>query len=73
AYEGKVSVLKISPGFYLIDFSSIALSEWVLGRSGHIHHSSLLLRIWHVKLNLLICPQERSRLGLCLRTFLHSC
>ncbi|CAN0875646.1 hypothetical protein LINGRAHAP2_LOCUS10949 [Linum grandiflorum] len=52
-YEGEVVVSKISEGFFLIEFPSVQLSNWVLGRAWHIHHSALVLRRWQANIALL--------------------
>ncbi|CAN0925561.1 hypothetical protein LINGRAHAP2_LOCUS34829 [Linum grandiflorum] len=45
-HEGFVTVSLISEGFFLLEFPSVRLCDWVLSRSWHIHHSALLLRRW---------------------------
>ncbi|CAN1334812.1 hypothetical protein LINPERPRIM_LOCUS36529 [Linum perenne] len=45
-YEGEVIVSKIEEGFFLFEFASENLAQWVLKRSWHIHHSVMVLRKW---------------------------
>ncbi|CAN1215398.1 hypothetical protein LINPERPRIM_LOCUS201 [Linum perenne] len=46
-YEGPVLISLLSENFFLVEFNSIQLCEWVLDRSWHIHNSGLILRRWH--------------------------
>ena len=52
-YEGKVLLSVLSPGFFLFEFPSVKLCEWVLGRTWHIHHSVMVLRKWNSVITLL--------------------
>ncbi|CAN1243517.1 hypothetical protein LINPERPRIM_LOCUS5711 [Linum perenne] len=45
-YEGEICISRISEGFFLIEFPSVSLCDWVLERAWHVHHSPLLLRRW---------------------------
>ncbi|CAN0829922.1 hypothetical protein LINGRAHAP2_LOCUS1255 [Linum grandiflorum] len=45
-YDGKVMISTLSEGFFLIEFPTLALCDWVLNRSWHVHHSALVLRRW---------------------------
>ncbi|CAN1301865.1 hypothetical protein LINPERPRIM_LOCUS25171 [Linum perenne] len=45
-FEGEVIFSELSPGFFLFEFHSEALCNWVLERSWHIHHSAMVLRRW---------------------------
>ncbi|CAN0838757.1 hypothetical protein LINGRAHAP2_LOCUS2334 [Linum grandiflorum] len=45
-YEGAIAISKLADGFFLLEFPSPALCEWVAARSWHIHHSTLILRPW---------------------------
>ncbi|CAN1241455.1 hypothetical protein LINPERPRIM_LOCUS4968 [Linum perenne] len=43
-YEGEICISRISEGFFLIEFPSVSLCDWVLERAWHVHHSPLLIR-----------------------------
>ncbi|CAN0925764.1 hypothetical protein LINGRAHAP2_LOCUS34945 [Linum grandiflorum] len=43
-YEGNIAISTLSPGFFLVGFPSKSLCDWVLARSWHIHHMTLVLR-----------------------------
>ncbi|CAN1339069.1 hypothetical protein LINPERPRIM_LOCUS38315, partial [Linum perenne] len=45
-YDGKVVIFVLSIGFFLVELPTVSLSEWVLARSWHIHHSAMVLRRW---------------------------
>ncbi|CAN1323508.1 hypothetical protein LINPERPRIM_LOCUS32762 [Linum perenne] len=45
-YEGEVIISKLDDGFFLLEFASEALANWVLKRSWHIHNSIMILRKW---------------------------
>ncbi|CAN1317114.1 hypothetical protein LINPERPRIM_LOCUS30318 [Linum perenne] len=45
-FEGEVVLSSLPDGLYLVELPSVKLCEWVLARSWHIHHSSMLLRRW---------------------------
>ncbi|CAN1337125.1 hypothetical protein LINPERPRIM_LOCUS38106 [Linum perenne] len=45
-YEGPVIISVIADGFFLIEFHSESLCDWVLGRSWHIHNTALVMRQW---------------------------
>ncbi|CAN0899382.1 hypothetical protein LINGRAHAP2_LOCUS20240 [Linum grandiflorum] len=45
-FEGDISVSTLSDGFFLLEFPSQRLFDWVLARDWHIHHSMLVLRRW---------------------------
>ncbi|CAN1215985.1 hypothetical protein LINPERPRIM_LOCUS460 [Linum perenne] len=45
-YEGEVVFLELSEGLFLFEFNSESLCNWVLARSWHIHHSTMVLRRW---------------------------
>ncbi|CAN1338917.1 hypothetical protein LINPERPRIM_LOCUS38276 [Linum perenne] len=43
-YEGKVEVFQISSGFFLFEFTSVNLRDWVVQRSWHIHREPMIVR-----------------------------
>ncbi|CAN1850262.1 hypothetical protein LINPERHAP1_LOCUS39769 [Linum perenne] len=45
-YEGEVVLYVLSENFFLFEFNSEALCNWVLARSWHIHLSAMVLRRW---------------------------
>ncbi|CAN1298893.1 hypothetical protein LINPERPRIM_LOCUS23987 [Linum perenne] len=45
-YEGQVIISTLQDNFYLIEFKSVWLCDWVLSRSWHIHNKSMLMRRW---------------------------
>ncbi|CAN1301851.1 hypothetical protein LINPERPRIM_LOCUS25163 [Linum perenne] len=53
-YEGPVVLSQISEGFFLIEFNSECLCDWVLGRSWHIHNTALVLRQWQKDISPLV-------------------
>ncbi|CAN1336535.1 hypothetical protein LINPERPRIM_LOCUS37188 [Linum perenne] len=53
-YEGPVVLSQISEGFFLIEFNSERLCDWVLGRSWHIHNTALVLRQWQKDISPLV-------------------
>ncbi|CAN1254273.1 hypothetical protein LINPERPRIM_LOCUS8592 [Linum perenne] len=46
SYEGEVILSTLSIGFFLIKLPSMKLCDWILARSSHIHHSTMILRRW---------------------------
>ncbi|CAN1338066.1 hypothetical protein LINPERPRIM_LOCUS41392 [Linum perenne] len=46
-YEGLVNISVLAVNFYLLEFHSVQLCDWVLDRSWHIHNSGLVLRRWY--------------------------
>ncbi|CAN1249687.1 hypothetical protein LINPERPRIM_LOCUS7211 [Linum perenne] len=46
-YEGPVEVSLISAGFFLFEFASEELRDWVLKRSWHVHKATMVIRKWH--------------------------
>ncbi|CAN1336790.1 hypothetical protein LINPERPRIM_LOCUS37307 [Linum perenne] len=45
-YEGPVTVSKLADNFFLMEFKSVQLCDWVLGRSWHVHNSGMVMRRW---------------------------
>ncbi|CAN1233104.1 hypothetical protein LINPERPRIM_LOCUS3793 [Linum perenne] len=45
-YEGPVVISKLSGNFFLMEFNSVKLCDWVLERSWHIHNTGMILRRW---------------------------
>ncbi|CAN1310677.1 hypothetical protein LINPERPRIM_LOCUS28172 [Linum perenne] len=45
-YEGQVIVSTLQENFFLVEFKSVKLCEWVLSRSWHIHNKSMIMRRW---------------------------
>ncbi|CAN1317957.1 hypothetical protein LINPERPRIM_LOCUS30624 [Linum perenne] len=45
-YEGQVFVTALAENFFLIEFQSEKLCNWVLERSWHIHNSGMIMRRW---------------------------
>ncbi|CAN1301042.1 hypothetical protein LINPERPRIM_LOCUS24786 [Linum perenne] len=45
-FDGEVVISAIPEGLFLVELPTIRLCEWVLARSWHIHHSSMILRRW---------------------------
>ncbi|CAN1308282.1 hypothetical protein LINPERPRIM_LOCUS27317 [Linum perenne] len=45
-YEGQVIVSTLQDNFFLIEFNSVKLCNWVLSRSWHIHNKSMIMRKW---------------------------
>ncbi|CAN1244762.1 hypothetical protein LINPERPRIM_LOCUS6233, partial [Linum perenne] len=45
-YEGQVIVSILQENFYLVEFKSVKLCDWVLSRSWHIHNKSMIMRRW---------------------------
>ncbi|CAN1289110.1 hypothetical protein LINPERPRIM_LOCUS20120 [Linum perenne] len=45
-YEGQVIVSILQENFYLVEFRSVKLCDWVLSRSWHIHNKSMIMRRW---------------------------
>ncbi|CAN1248581.1 hypothetical protein LINPERPRIM_LOCUS6795 [Linum perenne] len=39
-------ISKLLNMFYLVEFNSIRLCDWVLGRSWHIHNTGMIMRRW---------------------------
>ncbi|CAN1262317.1 hypothetical protein LINPERPRIM_LOCUS11236 [Linum perenne] len=48
-YDGFVAVLELSTGTFLIEFSTVFVCEWVLGRLWHVHHLPLFLKQWSLE------------------------
>ncbi|CAN1215469.1 hypothetical protein LINPERPRIM_LOCUS238 [Linum perenne] len=46
-FEGEIVVSQLSVGFFLVEFPSVRLCDWVMERAWHIHQSPLLLRKWY--------------------------
>ncbi|CAN1215124.1 hypothetical protein LINPERPRIM_LOCUS62 [Linum perenne] len=57
-YEGEICISRISEGFFLIEFPSVSLCDWVLERAWHVHHSPLLLRCWFHGVAPMVLSQE---------------
>ncbi|CAN1796754.1 hypothetical protein LINPERHAP1_LOCUS21013, partial [Linum perenne] len=45
-YEGEVTISILSEGLFLIELRSTKLCDWVIARSWHIHHATMILRMW---------------------------
>ncbi|CAN1337280.1 hypothetical protein LINPERPRIM_LOCUS37528 [Linum perenne] len=59
-YEGSVQVSTISDGVFLIEPKSMELSNWILSRSWHIHHSALLIRRWKKGIEpVVVAPEDK--------------
>ncbi|CAN1292240.1 hypothetical protein LINPERPRIM_LOCUS21476 [Linum perenne] len=46
-FDGQVIISMLSVGFYLVEFPSEKLCNWVMERSWHVHHTALVLRRWY--------------------------
>ncbi|CAN1247470.1 hypothetical protein LINPERPRIM_LOCUS6344, partial [Linum perenne] len=58
-YDGFVAASELSPGIFLIEFPTVSLSEWVLGRLWHVHHFPLFLKKWTLEINSIdLSPNE---------------
>ncbi|CAN1302335.1 hypothetical protein LINPERPRIM_LOCUS25407, partial [Linum perenne] len=58
-YEGEITISTLSEGLFLVEFPSLKLCEWVLARSWHVHHATMILRRWAVGLKCIeSSPQE---------------
>ncbi|CAN1273070.1 hypothetical protein LINPERPRIM_LOCUS14851 [Linum perenne] len=45
-YEDQVIVSTLQDNFFLVEFNSVKLCDWVLSRSWHIHNKSMIMRKW---------------------------
>ncbi|CAN0876062.1 hypothetical protein LINGRAHAP2_LOCUS11088 [Linum grandiflorum] len=45
-YKGRISILKLDEGFFLLEFPSTNLCEWLVACRWYIHHSTLVPRPW---------------------------
>ncbi|CAN1188460.1 hypothetical protein LINPERHAP2_LOCUS39347 [Linum perenne] len=48
-YDGFVAVSELSEGTFLIEFPTVSVCEWVLGRLWHVHHLPLFLKKWSLE------------------------
>ncbi|CAN1170350.1 hypothetical protein LINPERHAP2_LOCUS28945 [Linum perenne] len=48
-YDGFVAVSELSAGTFLIEFPTVSVCEWVLGRLWHVHHLPLFLKKWSLE------------------------
>ncbi|CAN1336936.1 hypothetical protein LINPERPRIM_LOCUS37370 [Linum perenne] len=58
-YEGEVVVSRLEEGFFLFEFASESLAQWVVKRSWHIHHSVMILRRWQRKIAPIVLALRR--------------
>ncbi|CAN1293555.1 hypothetical protein LINPERPRIM_LOCUS22070 [Linum perenne] len=45
-YEGGVIISSLDVNFFLVEFNSVKLCDWVLSRSWHIHNTGMIMRRW---------------------------
>ncbi|CAN1338619.1 hypothetical protein LINPERPRIM_LOCUS38137 [Linum perenne] len=59
-YEGEIGISQLSSSFFLIEFPSVRLCNWVMDKAWHIHHSPLLLRKWYHGIELVEMMEEEN-------------
>ncbi|CAN1337965.1 hypothetical protein LINPERPRIM_LOCUS37837, partial [Linum perenne] len=45
-YEGNVIIASLEANFFLVEFHSVKLCDWVLSRSWHVHNTGMIMRKW---------------------------
>ncbi|CAN1289537.1 hypothetical protein LINPERPRIM_LOCUS20323 [Linum perenne] len=45
-YEGSVIIASLEANFFMIEFNSVKLCDWVLSRSWHAHNTGMIMRKW---------------------------
>ncbi|CAN1291440.1 hypothetical protein LINPERPRIM_LOCUS21146 [Linum perenne] len=43
-YEGSVIIASLEANFFLVEFNSVKLCDWVLSRSWHVHNTGMIMR-----------------------------
>ncbi|CAN1244453.1 hypothetical protein LINPERPRIM_LOCUS6091 [Linum perenne] len=59
-YEDQVIVSTIQENFYLVEFKSVKLCDWVLSRSWHIHNKNMIMRRWESGIQPMVFSENQS-------------